>query len=265
MKNINQLNLKEKKYIIFDMDGTLIDSIGVWNRTDQKLIEEYANVTIDLDEIQLERDTFLNSNHSSDIYLAYCEYLINRYELSIKNAEQLLQIRWKISGEVLEKEMDFKPDVVTLILKLKSLGFTLVLATMTTQVQLDIYSKRNKKMTEQMNIEEVFDLITRKEDVVNKKPHPEIYNKIMQHYNASPEECLVFEDSYTGVLASRNALIEVVNIYDKYADLDRKKINEITTYRIISYRQFIDFVDSLYPGECMDIQEIKRRLKIKNV
>ena len=39
MLNINQLNLKKKKYIIFDMDGTLIDSIGVWNRTDQKLIK----------------------------------------------------------------------------------------------------------------------------------------------------------------------------------------------------------------------------------
>ena len=37
MKQLNELKLKDKKYIIFDMDGTLIDSIGVWNRTDQKL------------------------------------------------------------------------------------------------------------------------------------------------------------------------------------------------------------------------------------
>lgn len=111
--------------------------------------------------------------------------------------------------------MDFKPYVVELILKLKGLGFTVVLATMTTQVQLDIYSKKNKKMLQQMNIEEVFDLITRKEDVQNKKPNPEIYNKIMQYYKAKPEECLIFEDSYTGVLASNNAGIEVVNIYDK--------------------------------------------------
>lgn len=42
--------------------------------------------------------------------------------------------------------MDFKPDVVNLVLRLKKLGFNLVLATMTTQVQLDIYSKKNKRM-----------------------------------------------------------------------------------------------------------------------
>lgn len=252
MKELSKLRLKDKKYIIFDMDGTLIDSIGVWNITDQKLIEEYGGMNINLDDIQLERDAFLHSNQDSDIYLAYCEYLIKKYGFNIKDAQQLLRIRWDKSGEVLEKEMDFKPNVVELILKLKSLGFIVALATMTTQVQLDIYSKKNRKMLQQMNIEEVFDLITRKEDVQNKKPNPEIYNKIMQHYNAKPEECLIFEDSYTGVLASNNAGIEVVNVYDKYADLDRDKINEITDYSIKNYKEFIDFVNYLYPSTSKD-------------
>lgn len=76
MKELSKLRLKDKKYIIFDMDGTLIDSIGVWNITDQKLIEEYGGMNINLDDIQLERDAFLHSNQDSDIYLSYCEYLI---------------------------------------------------------------------------------------------------------------------------------------------------------------------------------------------
>ncbi len=247
MKKLNQLNLKDKKYIIFDMDGTLIDSIGVWNRTDQKLIEDFGNLTIDLDTIQKERDSFIHQNQNSDIYLAYCKNLIKKYNLNINDAKQLLKIRWDKSGEVLEKEMDFKKDVVNLVLKLKELGFTLILATMTTQVQLDIYSKRNKKMLSQMNITEIFDLITTKEDVKNKKPHPEIYNKIMDNYNATPNECLIFEDSYTGVLASHNARIEVINVYDKYADIDREKINEVTDYSIKRYKEFIDLIDNLYP------------------
>lgn len=258
MKQLNELKLKDKKYIIFDMDGTLIDSIGVWNRTDQKLIEDFGGIFIDLNDIQTERDSFLHSNQDSDIYLAYCEYLIKKYNFNIQDPKTLLEIRWDKSSEVLENEMDFKPDVVKLILMLKDLGFTLVLATMTTQVQLDIYSKKNKRMLEQMNIAEVFDLITRKEDVKNKKPNPEIYNKIMQYYNASPSECLIFEDSYTGVLAGKNAGIEVVNIYDKYADLDREKINETTDYDIESYQEFIEFVNLLYSIEAELIPTLKR-------
>lgn len=244
MKKIQDLDLKSKKYIIFDMDGTLVDSIGIWNTTDQRIIEEYAGITIDQDSVQQDRDTFLHNNQDSDIYVAYCDYLIKKYNFSIRDAEKLLKIRWDRSGKILEKEMDFKPDVPELMKKLQRLGFTLALATMTTQVQLDIYSKKNKKMLEQMDILQVFDLITRKEDVKNKKPDPEIYNLVMNHYNAKPDECLVFEDSYTGVLASKNAGIEVVNIYDKYADLDRDKINEVADYSILNYREFIDYVES---------------------
>ena len=195
------------------MDGTLIDSIGVWNRTDQRLIEEYAGVFVDLNDVQIMRDNFLHSNQDSDIYLAFCEYLINKYEFKNVTPKELLERRWKISGEVLERETDFKPNVVELVTRLKELGFVLVLATMTTQVQLDIYSKRNMKMLEKMNIAEVFDLITRKEDVKNKKPDPEIYN---------------------------------VNIYDKYADIDRDKINALTDYSIKEYKEFIALIDDLF-------------------
>lgn len=247
MKSINQMKLKKKKYIIFDMDGTLIDSIGVWNRTDQKLIEKYGGINIDLDEIQSARDLFLHNIQTGNTYLEYSKYLIKKYNFTILDAEELTKIRLNLANEILAKEIDFKPNVVELILKLKSLEFTLVLATMTTQVQLNIYSKINKKMLEQMNIKEIFDLILTIDDVENKKPHPEIYNKIIQYYNANPSEFLIFEDSYTGVLASKNAGIECVNIYDQYADIDRDKIEAITDYSIKSYKEFLSLVEEVFP------------------
>ena len=68
----------------------------------------------------------------------------------------------------------------------------------------------------------------------------------MQYYGASQNECLIFEDSYTGVVESKNAGIEVINIYDKYAYLDRDKINLIIDYSIKNYRQFIDYLEKIY-------------------
>ena len=115
MKKLEELDLKTKKYIIFDMDGTLIDSIGIWNRTDQILIERYGNITKDLDDIQVERHDFLHKNLDGDIYLEFCKYLIDKYNFSIKDEHLLLKKRWEISQEILENEIDYKEDVVELI------------------------------------------------------------------------------------------------------------------------------------------------------
>ena len=98
MKKISDLDIKSKKYIIFDLDGTLIDSIGVWNITDQKLIYKYSGLSVDLFEIQQFRDDFLNTHVDRDIYLSFCDYLIRKYHFKGISKEELLQDRWRISS-----------------------------------------------------------------------------------------------------------------------------------------------------------------------
>ena len=240
MKSLSELNLKDKKVIIFDLDGTLIDSIGVWNMTDQKLIQDYSGITVDLNYVQRDRDNFLHTHSDSDIYVAYSQYLIDKYGFSITDKDELTEIRKNVSNEVLKCDIGFKPNVSLLIHLLKYLRFKLALATITTEHQLEIYYKENQKMLNEMNIEKTFDLITTKETVHKKKPDPEVYFIIMDYFKVSPNECLVFEDSLAGVLAANRAGIEVVNIYDKYADVERDEINKITDYNIISYDEFIN-------------------------
>lgn len=62
---------------------------------------------------------------------------------------------------------------------------------------------------------------------------------MLQHFRVEPSECLVFEDSYLGVLAAHQAGIEVVNIYDMYADIDREKIKAIADYELQDYKEAI--------------------------
>lgn len=243
MRCLNELDLAIKKYFIFDMDGTLIDSIGIWNITDYRIIKQLSGQEVELDVIQKERDLFLETHQGEDIYLAYCDHLRDKYHFSLSK-EALISLRWSISSEYLERDVDFKPGVDVLLKLLKERGYTLVLATATTQNQLDIYSQRNKQMLEKLNIYDVFDFIIRKEDVIHKKPHPEVYQKVLSHYDIDSSQCLVFEDSYHGIIAAKEAGIEVVNVYDAYSDNDRMRIDQLADYKIKTYHEFLELIDN---------------------
>lgn len=241
MKSLNDLDLSNKKYVIFDMDGTLIDSIGIWNEADFRIVNKFAGLQVDLELLQKNRDLFLETHSDEDIYVSYCGYLIQKYHMNISK-EELIQERWSSVDDILKNELTYKDGVPELLLWFKDNGFTVVLATATTQRQLDIYAKGNPHMANAFSFYDMFDLIIRKEDVQYKKPHPEIYLKVLQHYHASPKEGLVFEDSLHGIMSSKGAGIETINVYDKYSDKDRLQIDSLADYRIDSYLEFTNML-----------------------
>lgn len=240
MKSLDKLNMKGKKVVIFDLDGTLIDSIGIWNTTDQRLIHDFGGQDVPEKVVQADRDAFLNTHTGSDIYVAYCDYLIHKYGMSVTDPNELSDLRKDISNEVLAKDIGFKPHVTELIQRLKGLGYSVALATITTSVQLEVYYKENQKMLKEMDISKVFDFITTKDTVKHKKPDPEVYLTVMNYFGVKPEECLIFEDSLSGIMAANRAGMEVVNIYDQYSDGERDQINELADYAIPDYQTFMN-------------------------
>ena len=235
---MNPSKLYNLELVIFDLDGTLIDSNGVHNTLDVELARSLGE-TKSSEEILVERNNVFKTNSDGDIYLNYCEYLKEKYNSKLSK-EEILQIRRNLLKEV-SRDIDYKPDADTIIKYLKDKNIKLALGTVSRKETLEIYITENENIKSKCNLQKYFDFIVTKDDVTLKKPNPEVYNKIIEHFNISDlSKCIVIEDSLSGIIAAKSANLDVVAIYDRYCDKDRDKINELADFTVLNFNELIE-------------------------
>ena len=162
---MNFKELSNLDLVIFDLDGTLIDSNGINNNLDIELARSLGE-SKSSEEILIERDNVLKKQNVGDIYLNYCEYLKIKYNSNLSK-EEILQYRRNLSKKV-SKNIKYKPDADVMIKYLKSENIKIALATVSRRETIDIYINENEHMKNKCNLQEYFDCIITKDDVVKK-------------------------------------------------------------------------------------------------
>lgn len=235
--------LTNKKFILFDMDGTLIDSVGMWNEVDRLFIKALGGCPHGID-VQAERDAKLREYRAcADPYLEYCEYMGKKYGSSLSPAE-LVALRYSISHEFTKNSVDYKPYADKLLHFLKGKGYKLIIVSTTKRSNMDVYRTKNKNIISKAPIDANFDGVYTREDAKEIKPSPEIYGRVLREHNAKAEECIIFEDSLVGVEAANNAKIDVVAIYDKYSENDRAEIAARSCAYFNDYKEVLRAIDA---------------------
>ena len=231
--------LQGKKAVLFDLDGTLIDSIGVWNEADLRLARELTGAAPDRAEIRALREAALRRfREEPEPYYCYCALLKERYGTDL-TARQVMDRRQAIADGMLER-MDYRPGADRLLRALKARGYALALATTGRRSSVDIYRRKNENFAAKAPIDRIFDRVYTSEDVTHIKPDPEIYLRAVADLGLPPAACLVFEDSLAGVQAAKAAGLEVCVVYDRHSDPDRGQIDTLADWKAADFPTLLE-------------------------
>lgn len=231
--------LTGKKLIIFDLDGTLIDSVSIWNEVDRRYITAFGHCADGVD-VKAQRDAKLcEFRTSDDPYRDYCVFMGQKYGSSL-SADELVKLRYEIADSLVANEVDYKPYADVFLKKLKAHGYKMAIASTTLRQNLNVYLTRNQNIIEKAPLDCIFDAIYTREDASEMKPSPEIYEKVMRDFDVSANECIVFEDSLIGVEAARAAGIDVIAIRDENSDSEREEIKARATAYFENFKQVME-------------------------
>lgn len=211
--------------LVFDLDGTLV-------RTEDLKALSYARAALELRPGAFsERDVIEGyQNVIGQSRQEVSESLLRQFELGEalvkrrKNGEPLwgtfASIRLGFYEQMLSNQEVLAqyecPYNVALLNRSKSIGLRSGLATMS-------HAREAFRVLDLLGIGEAFGSITTREDVERGKPHPEIYELSARRLNVLPFECLVIEDSPSGITAALAAGCHCIAVT---TDLTRKKVHE---------------------------------------
>ena len=210
------------KAVIFDLDGTLIDSMGIWKGID---IEYLGARGLELpDDLQRSIEGMSFSETAN--------YFKERFQLSDTIDE--IKAAWnRMAWDKYSKEILFKTGAKEFVHYLRENGIKTGIATSNS-------TELVKAVLGNHNMEKQFDSIRTSCEVSKGKPAPDIYELVAKDLGVEPSECLVFEDIPQGIMAGKNAGMKVCAVEDSYSALVADKKRELSDYYINDYFE-IDF------------------------
>ena len=188
------------KAVIFDVDGTLLD-------TERIYMQAWKDAAAELGYVMT--DELLHKTRAVDAKVA-----ARIFEEEIGNGFSYAEtrpIRVRIAEEIIERESPIlMPGVLEQLEYLKSKGVRLAVASSTN-------TKTTKEHLALSGILEYFEVVVGGDMIEKGKPNPDIFLKAAQLLGEAPEDCIVVEDSPAGIRAGNAAGMKAVLVPDQAA------------------------------------------------
>ena len=178
--------------VIFDMDGVIVDNMEYHKKAWGIFLNKYAP-DIDLEEF---------SKHFGKVNRDLLKIVFKK-EVSEEEESRFGEEKEAIYREIYADHIVPIAGLLDFLDSLKDNNVKTAVATAAPRVNMDF-------VFEKTGLRKYFDVLVDATEVTRGKPDPEIYVKAAQRLGCLPDSCLVFEDSFPGVQAAKEAGMKVV-------------------------------------------------------
>lgn len=202
--------------VIFDLDGTLVDSMWMWESIDREYLGRFS--------IDLPAD--LQKNIEGMSFSETAIYFKRRFD--IPDSIDQIKSDWnQMAWDKYLNEVPVKDGVIPFLEYLNQNNIPAGIATSNSRELVDLIIEKHK-------MKGYFNSIRTSCEVPKGKPSPDIYLLVAQDLNAEPSRCLVFEDILVGIMAGKNANMKVCAVYDKFSENEQKEKRKLADYYVDS-------------------------------
>jgi len=222
------MKIQHYKAVIFDLDGTLIDSMSIWRKVDQEFLGKRG--------IDVPPDLFAHLPHGNS-YNQTAQYFKDRFNLP-DTIEAIMDEWTQAVCWHYEHDITLKAGVKDVMNWLREKDIPIGMGT-SNSYDLAVAA------LEQHELLPHFQTIVAGCLNMKGKPFPDIYLKAAQELNVFPEQCIVIEDTLSGIRAAKNAGMYAIAIYDDDADEHRKEIISESDYYALDYKEIHNHLKEL--------------------
>lgn len=208
---------------IFDMDGTLLDSMHVWREIGPRMLRARGITPAPDLGARLKPMTAWQG-------AAYCK---EEYRLPETVEEVYAQIEAQVR-HFYENEVTAKPGVKNLLSLLKIEGVWMYVATATDR-HLAESALRHAGIRDYFR-----GIVTSAETGVGKDVSPEIYERAMRRLRSNKKDTVIFEDALHAVRTAKAGGFRVAAVYDPSAEEDQAEIRSLADYYIRSFEEMFE-------------------------
>ncbi len=210
--------LKDIKAVIFDLDGSLVDSMWMWRDID---IEYLGKFGIPLPE-DLQQKIEGKSFSETAIYF--------KENFPIPDSIEQMKADWnRMAWDKYLNEVPLKEGAHEFLTGCQERGILLGIATSNSRELVE-------NIADVHGLHNFFDCIMTGCEVTHGKPAPDIYLKVAEVLNVDPSHCLVFEDIIPGIAAGLRAGMRVCAVEDEYSKDCREEKIALADHYITSFR-----------------------------